>query len=154
MIMERTLVLLKPDCVQRRLMGQIIARFENKGLNIIAMKMMHITPELARQHYAEHVNKPFYPGLEQFITGAPVVAMIVQGLDVVRVVREMVGATSGLKASAGTIRGDFSSSRQMNLVHASDGPAAAQREMQLYFSAEEICDFQLTLLPWLKAADE
>ena len=154
MIMERTLVLLKPDCVQRRLMGQIIARFENKGLNIIAMKMMHITPELARQHYAEHVDKPFYPGLEKFITGAPVVAMIVQGLDVVRVVREMVGATSGLKAAAGTIRGDFSSSRQMNLVHASDGPAAAQREMQLYFSAEEICDFQLTLLPWLKAADE
>jgi nucleoside-diphosphate kinase len=82
------------------------------------------------------------------------VAMVVQGLDVVRVVREMLGATSGLKAAAGTIRGDYSSSRQMSLVHASDGPEAAQREILLYFSADEICDFQLTLLPWLKAADE
>ncbi len=153
-MMERTLVLLKPDCVQRRLMGQIITRFEQKGLNIIAMKMMHITPALARKHYAEHVNKPFYPGLEKFITGAPVVAMIVQGLEVVRVIREMLGATSGLKSASGTIRGDFSSSRQMNLVHASDGPEAAQREIPLYFSAADICDFQLTLLPWLKAADE
>ncbi len=152
--MERTLVLLKPDCVQRRLMGQVINRFELKGLNIIAMKMIRITPELARQHYAEHVDKPFYPSLEKFITGAPVVAMIVQGLEVIRVVREMLGATSGLKAAAGTIRGDWSSSRQMNLVHASDGPEAAQREMQLYFTPDEIHDFSLTLLPWLKAADE
>ena len=152
--MERTLVLLKPDCVQRRLMGQIIARLENKGLNIIALKMIQISPELAKQHYAEHVGKPFYPGLEKFITGAPVVAMIVEGLEVVRVVREMLGATSGLKAPAGTIRGDFSSSRQMNLVHASDGPDAARREIALYFSEQEIHPFQLTLRPWLMAADE
>ena len=152
--MERTLVLLKPDCVQRRLMGQIIARFENKGLNIIALKMMHISPALAKRHYAEHVDKPFYPGLERFITGAPVVALIVEGLDVVRVVREMLGATSGLKSAAGTIRGDFSSSRQMNLVHASDGPEAARREIPLYFAEEEIHPFQLTLRPWLMAVDE
>lgn len=152
--MERTLVLLKPDCVQRRLMGQIIARFENKGLNIVAMKMLRVTPELAKKHYAEHVNKPFYPGLERFITGAPIVALIVEGLDVVRVVREMLGATSGLKANPGTIRGDYSSSRQMNLVHASDGPEAAAREIGLYFSPAEICDFELTLRPWLKAEDE
>lgn len=152
--MERTLVLLKPDCVQRRLMGQVITRFENKGLNIIAMKMLRVSPELAKQHYAEHVDKPFYPGLEKFITGAPVVAMIVQGLDVIRVIREMLGPTSGLKADAGTIRGDLSSSRQMNLVHASDGPDAAAREIELYFTDSEICDFALTLAPWLKAADE
>lgn len=152
--MERTLVLLKPDCVQRRLMGQIIARFENKGLNIIAMKMMRVSPDLAKRHYAEHVRKPFYPGLEKFITGAPVVALIVEGLEVIRVVREMVGATSGLMAAAGTIRGDFSSSRQMNLVHASDGPEAAAREIALYFTDQEICSFDLTLRPWLKAADE
>ncbi|MHB8971453.1 MAG: nucleoside-diphosphate kinase [Pirellulaceae bacterium] len=152
--MERTLVLLKPDCVQRRLMGQIIARFENRGLNIIAMKMMRVSPELAKRHYAEHVQKPFYPGLEKFITGAPVVAMIVEGLEVIRVVREMLGATSGLKAATGTIRGDFSSSRQMNLVHASDGPEAAAREIALYFTDQEICPFDLTLRPWLKAADE
>jgi nucleoside-diphosphate kinase len=152
--MERTLVLLKPDCVQRRLMGQVLARFETKGLNIVAMKMLRVTPELAKQHYAEHVNKPFYPGLERFITAAPIVALIVEGLDVIRVVREMLGATSGLKANPGTIRGDYSSSRQMNLVHASDGPEAAAREIALYFTPDEVFDFELTLRPWLKAEDE
>ena len=152
--MERTLVLLKPDCVQRRLMGQVIARFENKGLNIIAMKMLQVTPDLAKQHYAEHVEKPFYPGLEAFITGAPVLAMIIQGLDVIQVVRDMLGPTSGLKAPGGTIRGDFSSSRQMNLVHASDGPEAAAREIDLYFDPNDVCDYEPTLMPWLKAADE
>ena len=152
--MERTLVLLKPDCVQRRLMGQVIARFEDKGFNIIAMKMLQVTPELAQQHYEEHVEKPFYPGLEAFITGAPVLAMILQGLEAIAVVRDMLGPTSGLKAPAGTIRGDFSSSRQMNLVHASDGPDAATREIDLYFDASDVCDYDPTLTPWLKAADE
>ena len=152
--MERTLVLLKPDCVQRRLMGEVISRFERKGLNIVAMKMIRVTPELAKEHYAEHVQKPFYPGLEAFITGAPVVAMIVEGLECVRVVREMLGATSGLKAAAGTIRGDFSSSRQMNLVHASDGADAAEREMELYFSLTEICAYEPTITPWMRADDE
>ncbi len=139
--MERSLILLKPDCVQRRLMGKILSRFEDKGLNVIAVKMMRVTPELAKQHYAEHVEKPFYPGLEEFITGAPVLAMVLEGLEVIRVVREMLGATSGLKAASGTIRGDYSASRQMNLVHASDGPEAAQREMELYFSSDEICSY-------------
>ncbi|MBI83810.1 MAG: nucleoside-diphosphate kinase [Planctomycetaceae bacterium] len=152
--MERTLVLLKPDCVQRRLMGRTIGRFEDKGLNIVAMKMLQVTPELARQHYAEHVEKPFYPGLEEFITGAPVVAMIIEGLDAIQVVRNLLGATSGLKAEPGTIRGDFSGSQQMNLVHASDGPESAQREQELYFSAGEICSYEPTLSAWLKAADE
>ncbi len=152
--MERTLVLLKPDCVQRRLMGRVLSRFEEKGFNIIAMKMLRVSPELAGQHYAEHIDKPFYPGLEQFITGAPVVAMVVEGLEVIRVIREMLGATSGLKAAAGTIRGDFSSSRQMNLVHASDGLEAAKKEIGLYFADNELCPFEMTLLPWLKAGDE
>jgi len=152
--MDRTLVLLKPDCVQRRLMGEIISRFETKGFNVIAMKMLQVTPELAKQHYAEHVEKPFYPGLEEFITGAPVVAMCIEGLDVIRVVRDMLGATNGLNASAGTIRGDYSSSRQMNLVHASDGPEASDREMNLYFDPTEICPYDPTLTPWLKAGDE
>jgi nucleoside-diphosphate kinase len=152
--MERTLVLLKPDCVQRRLIGKVLARFEDKGLNIIAVKMMQVTPELSKQHYAEHVSKPFYAGLERFITGAPVVAMIVEGLEAIRVVREMLGATSGLKAAAGTIRGDYSSSRQMNLVHASDGPEAAAREIALYFRQNEICTYEPTLTPWMKAGDE
>ncbi len=152
--MQRTLVLLKPDTVQRRLMGEIISRFERKGLNIIAMKMLQVTPELAKKHYAEHVDKPFYPSLENFITSAPIVAMAVEGLEVIGVVRDMLGATSGLKAAAGTIRGDFSSSRQMNLVHASDGPEAAARELELYFDAEELCPYHPTLTPFLRAADE
>jgi nucleoside-diphosphate kinase len=151
---ERTLILLKPDCVQRRLIGRIISRFEDKGFNIVAMKLIRVSTDLAKRHYAEHVSKPFYPGLEAFITGAPVVAMIVEGLEVIRVVREMLGATSGLKAAAGTIRGDYSSSRQMNLVHASDGPEASAREIALYFSDAEICACEPTLTPWLKAADE
>lgn len=152
--MERTLVLLKPDCVQRRLSGRILARFEDKGLNVIGLKMIRISPDLARQHYAEHVDKPFYAGLESFITGAPVVAMVLEGLDAIRVVREMLGPTNGLNAPAGTIRGDFSSSRQMNLVHASDGAEAAQREMELYFAADEICSYEPTITPWMRASDE
>ena len=152
--MERTLILLKPDCVQRRLMGRVISRFEEKGLAIIAMKMMRVTPELAKQHYAEHVAKPFYPALEGFITGGPVVAAVVEGLEAIQVVRNMLGATSGLKAAAGTIRGDFSASRQMNLVHGSDGPEAAKREIALYFRDEEICAYEPTISPWLRAVDE
>lgn len=152
--MERTLVLLKPDCVQRRLMGKIIDRFEQKGINVVAMKMLNVTPELSKKHYAEHVEKPFYPGLESFITGAPVCAMVLEGLEVIRVVRDMLGATNGLKAAAGTIRGDFSSSRQMNLVHASDGIEASTREIELYFDASELCAYEPTLTPWMKAGDE
>jgi len=152
--MERTLVLLKPDCVQRRLIGRILARFEDKGLNFVAMKMLQITPELARQHYAEHVEKPFYPNLEAFITSAPVVAVAVEGVEAIRVVREMLGATSGLAALAGTIRGDFSGSRQMNLVHASDGPQAATRELELFFRPEELCPYDPLVSSVLRAADE
>ena len=153
-IMERTLILLKPDCVQRRLAGRILTRFEDKGMNIIALKMMQVTPDLAKQHYAEHVQKGWYPTLEKFITGGPIVAAIIEGLEAIRVVREMLGATSGLKATPGTIRGDFSSSRQMNLVHASDGPEAAAREIELYFKPAEIIGYQPTITPWLRAGDE
>ena len=152
--MQRTLVLLKPDCVQRRLMGTIIKRFEDKGLNIVAMKMIRVTPELSRQHYAEHVEKPFYPSLEEFITSAPVVAMAIDGLDVISVVREMLGATSGLKASAGTIRGDYSSSRQMNLVHASDSEEYATRELELYFNEDELCNYEPVATAFMRAGDE
>lgn len=152
--MERSLVLLKPDCVERRLMGQIIGRFESKGLNIVAMKMLRVTPDLAKQHYAEHVEKPFYPSLEEFITSAPIVALAVEGLEAIRVIRDMLGATNGLNAAPGTIRGDFSSSRQMNLVHASDGPEAAARELDLYFDAGEICEHGLLITPALRASDE
>ena len=152
--MERTFILLKPDCVQRRLMGQVLTRFESKGLNVVAMKMLRITPDLAKQHYAEHVEKGWYPTLEGFITGGPVVAAVIEGLEAIRVVREMLGATNGLQAAPGTIRGDFSSSRQMNLVHGSDGPEAAAREISLYFGDDEICPYVPTITPWMRAADE
>src|SRR4051812_18720016 len=148
--MERTLILFKPDCVQRRLVGRILSRFEDKGFNVVAMKLMRVTPELSKRHYAEHVSKPFYPTLEKFITGGPIVAAVLDGLEVIRVVREMLGPTSGLKAPAGTIRGDFSSSRQMNLIHASDGPEAAKREIELYFSAAEVHSDTPTITPWLR----
>ena len=152
--MQRTLILLKPDCVQRRLMGRVITRLEDKGLNFVAMKLIRITPELARVHYAEHVEKPFYPSLESFITGGPVLAAVVEGPKAIDVVRTLLGATSGLEASAGTIRGDFSSSRQMNLVHGSDSPAAAEREIELYFQPDELCECEPTIRPWLRAPDE
>lgn len=152
--MQRTLVLLKPDTVQRRLMGEIISRFEAKGLNIVAMKMLRVTPEMSKQHYAEHVEKPFYPSLEGFITSAPILALAIDGLQVISVVRDMLGATSGLKAAAGTIRGDFSSSQQMNLVHASDGPEAAARELELYFNPSDFCDYEPVLTPFMRAGDE
>jgi nucleoside-diphosphate kinase len=149
--MERTLVLLKPDCVQRRLAGRVLGRFEEKGLNIIALKMMCVTPELAKRHYAEHVQKNWYPELEGFITASPIVAMIVEGPEAIRVVRDMVGATNGLKANPGTIRGDYSTSQQMNLVHASDGPEAAKREIDIFFTPAEICEYSPTLRRWTHA---
>ncbi len=152
--MQRSLVLLKPDCVQRKLMGQMISRFEAKGLRIVAMKMLRITPELSKQHYAEHVSKPFYPGLEAFVTSAPVVAMAIEGLEAITVIRNLLGATSGLKAAPGTIRGDFSCSRQMNLVHASDGEEAAARELELYFDPADFCDYEPILTPVIQADDE
>lgn len=152
--MERTLILLKPDCLQRRLAGRIITRLEEKGLNIIAVKMMRVTPELARRHYAEHTAKNWYPGLEAFITSGPILALMVEGPEAIRVVRDLVGATNGRNAAPGTIRGDYGMSRQLNLVHAADGPEAAQRESQIFFRPEEICESVPTLLPWLLAEDE
>jgi len=152
--MQTSLVLLKPDCVERRLVGQMISRFETKGLRIVAMKLIQITPELSKKHYAEHVSKPFYPGLEAFITSSPVVALAIEGLEAITVIRNMLGATSGLKAAPGTIRGDFSCSRQMNLVHASDGEEAAARELDLYFAKSEFCPSEPLIAPMLQASDE
>ena len=152
--MERTLILLKPDCVQRRLAGRAIARLEDKGLNIVALKMLRVTPELAKRHYAEHVAKGWYPSLESFITSGPIWALIAEGPEAIRVVRDMVGSTNGRNAAPGTLRGDYGCSRQMNLVHASDGPEAAQREMQIFFRPEEICESTPVLRDWMLAGDE
>ena len=154
MASERTLILVKPDGVQRRLIGTIIGRIENKGLNIIAMKMLNVTPELSKQHYAEHVEKPFYPDLEGFITSAPVVAMIVEGPEAVSVMRTVIGATNGREAAPGTIRGDYGCSRQMNMIHGSDSVESANREIAIYFTDNEICSYDVSLGSWTCASDE
>ena len=154
MAVERSFVLLKPDAVARRLVGEIIGRFESKGLKIVAMKMLKVTPELSKQHYAEHVHKPFYPMLEEFITSGPVVALAVEGPQAISVIRAMLGSTNGREAPLGTIRGDLGLSRQMNLVHGSDGPEAAARELAIYFKPEELIGYSTSLDPWTCAGDE
>jgi nucleoside-diphosphate kinase len=130
---ERSLVLLKPDAVRRGLLGEILSRFERKGLVIEALVLRTMDAELADQHYADHVEKPFYPPLKEFMTSGPLAALVLSGDDVIEVVRSMIGATDGRKAAAGTIRGDFSLSNRENLVHASDSPQSAKRELGLWF---------------------
>ena len=130
---ERTLVLVKPDALRRGLLGEILARFERKGLVIEALELRSMDAGLADQHYAEHVDKAFYPPLKEFMTGGPLVAAVLSGDEVISVVRTLVGATDGRKAAAGTIRGDLSLSNRENLVHASDSPESAQRELALWF---------------------
>ena len=154
MALERSFVLLKPDAVARRLVGEIIGRFESKGLKIVGMKFLKVTPELSKKHYAEHISKPFYPMLEEFITSGPVVALAVEGPQAIAVIRAMLGSTNGREAPLGTIRGDFGLSRQMNLVHGSDGPDAAARELAIYFKPEELLDHSSSLDPWTCATDE
>ena len=130
---QRTLVLIKPDAVRRALVGRIIDRFEAKGLSIVAMVQRTMDPALADAHYAEHVEKPFYPPLKAFMTGGPLVAMVLDGDEAIDVVRTLVGVTDGRKAAAGTIRGDMSLSNRENLVHASDSARSAEREIALWF---------------------
>ena len=130
---ERSLVLLKPDAVRRGLLGEILSRFERKGLVVDALVLRTMDAELADQHYADHVEKPFYPPLKEFMTSGPLAAMVLSGDDVIEVVRSMIGSTDGRKAAAGTIRGDFSLSNRENLVHASDSPDSAKRELALWF---------------------
>ena len=131
--MERTLVLIKPDAVARGLVGEVLARFERKGLTIEAMHLRTLSPEIADRHYAEHVDKAFYPPLKEFMTNGPLAALVLSGDEVIAVVRALVGATDGRKAAAGTIRGDLSLSNRENLVHASDSPDSAKREIALWF---------------------
>tara|TARA_Y100000758_G_scaffold291636_1_gene246145 strand:- start:243 stop:791 length:549 start_codon:yes stop_codon:yes gene_type:complete len=154
MATERSLILFKPDCIQRRLSGQLLCRIEDKGMKIVGMKMLQVTPELAREHYAEHIEKPFYPLLEEFITAGPVIALVVEGPEAIGVIRTLLGPTNGRDAAPGTIRGDYGASRQMNLVHGSDGPEAAAREIDIYFRPEELCDYTPTLDGWVCADDE
>jgi nucleoside-diphosphate kinase len=132
-VSERTLVLLKPDAVRRGLVGEIVGRFERKGLTIEALDLRSLDGDTADQHYAEHVEKAFYPPLREFITSGPLVALVLSGDTAIEVVRGLIGSTDGRKAAAGTIRGDLSLSNRENLVHASDSPESASREIKLFF---------------------
>ncbi len=146
---ERTLVLLKPDAVNRRLAGEIISRFERKGLKIVAMKMLQVSREMAEKHYAVHKGKPFYDSLIEYITSAPVIAMVLEGENAISVVRKMMGKTSGQEAEPGTIRGDYSMDVKKNLVHGSDSKESAQREIKIFFNADEIMEYALADEVWI-----
>ena len=152
--MERTLILLKPDAVERRLCGKILTRIEDRGFKLAGVKMLKVTPELSRKHYEEHVNKPFYPLLESFITSGPIIALCVEGPEAVRVMRDMMGKTNGRDSAPGTIRGDFGLSRQMNLIHGPDSVESAAREIPIYFRPEELVTHTSSVEPWLYASDE
>ena len=152
--MERTLIILKPDAVQRRLTGQIIARFEDKGLRIAAMRMMQITRTLAEEHYAPHKGKPFYPGLIDYITSGPVLVLVLAGSRCIEIARTLMGKTFGYEAQPGTIRGDFGSSRSFNLIHGSDSVESAKAEISLYFKEGEVLDYSLADEPWVYPADD
>ena len=152
--MEQTLIILKPDCVQRGLVGRVIARFEEKGLTISAMKLMQISRELAERHYAPHKGKPFYPGLIDYVTSGPVVVMALSGLRAIEVCRGLMGQTFGYEAEPGTIRGDFSLGRTYNLVHGSDSPETAETEIALYFRTDELLDYEPALSKWITKPNE
>ena len=147
--MQRTLIIFKPDCVQRRLVGPILARFEAKGLRIAALKLIQVDRRLAEKHYAEHQGKPFFGGLIEFITGGPVIVGVLEGNQAIAVVRMLLGATDGVVAAPGTVRGDFSISKQNNLVHGSDSEASAQREIALWFRPEEIVAYEIAGSEWV-----
>lgn len=147
--MQTTLLIIKPDGVQRGLIGKIVSRFEDKGFMIVGMKMMTISKELAHTHYDAHKARPFFNGLVRFMTSSPVVVLAVRGLNAIDVCRKMMGATFGFKAEPGTIRGDYGVSTSYNLIHGSDSPEAAQRELGLFFKAGEVQDLNLGNLGWI-----
>ena len=147
--MQRTLILLKPDCVQRRLIGEVIGRFERKGLRLAAMKLLKASQDLAEKHYAVHKGKPFYDSLLKFILAGPTVAMVWEGREAVNVARTLMGVTDGTKAPPATIRGDYAISVQNNLVHGSDSPENAATEIALWFRPEELVQYQPVDSAWV-----
>ena len=147
--MQRTLIILKPDCIQRRLAGEVLRRFEAKGLRLVALKLIKVDRALGETHYGEHAGRPFFGGLIDFITGGPVVVGVLEGNEAIAVVRSMLGATNGTAAAPGTIRGDYSISKQNNLVHGSDSPESAAREIALWFRPEELVDYEIAGDHWV-----
>ncbi|HEX5396588.1 MAG TPA: nucleoside-diphosphate kinase [Candidatus Limnocylindria bacterium] len=151
--MERTLVLAKPDAVQRGLIGEILARFERKGLKVVGLRLLTVPRPMAEQHYAVHAGKPFYAGLVDFITSGPVAAFALEGPDAIATVRRLVGKTMPNEADAGTIRGDFGVSALRNLIHASDAPETARQELELWFGAEQVLDYPRDIDAWIVAEE-
>lgn len=147
--METTLIFLKPDAVQRGLIGPIVSRFEAKGLTFVGMKLMNVPKDLAEKHYAEHAGKPFYDGLIQFVTSSPVLVMALRGVNAIAVCRTLIGATNGQKADPGTIRGDFGMSGGYNMIHGSDSAESAERELKLWFKDGELAQIDKTLDQWV-----
>ncbi len=150
---ERTLVLIKPDAVQRGLIGEVITRFERRGLHPAGIKLMQVTTAMAERHYGEHKDKPFFAGLVEFITSSPVVAMVWQGPGAVALVRTMMGTTNPQSSPPGTIRGDLAVSLAMNVIHGSDSPLSAEREVAIFFSEKELLDWESSGAGWI-VADE
>jgi nucleoside-diphosphate kinase len=147
--LQKTLVLLKPDAVQRGLVGELVSRLERKGLKLVGMKLARMDDALARQHYAEHVDKPFFKGLAEFITSGPLVAMAIEGEDAIGMVRTLMGETNPANAAPGTVRGDYAVSIGLNLVHGSDSPESAKRELALFFAEDEILEYDRATDPWI-----
>lgn len=147
--MSRTLVLLKPDAVQRSLVGEVTARLERRGLKIVGMKLMQVSDDLARKHYSEHEGKPFFCGLVQFITSCPIVAMVLDGENAVQLVRAAIGSTNPPDSAPGSIRGDYGMTVGMNLVHGSDSDESAKREIDLFFSPNEILSYERGIDQWV-----
>jgi nucleoside-diphosphate kinase len=147
--MERTLLIIKPDAVQRGLIGPILTRLEHRGLRFAAMKLIQITPELAARHYAVHEGKPFYEPLIEFITSGPVVVVVIEGNDAINIMRKTMGATNPAQADPGTIRGDFGLEIGRNLVHGSDGPDTAAYEIPLFFAEDEIWSYERAVDRWI-----
>jgi len=147
--MERTLIIFKPDAVQRGLCGQILTRFENKGLQIVGLKFMRISQQTAETHYAPHKGKGFYEGLVKFMTSSPVAVVALEGKNAIAISRKMMGATFGSNAEPGTIRGDFGVSNSFNLIHGSDSPEAAAKELKLFFKDDELIDWTPAIRTWV-----
>jgi len=154
MNIEKTLVIIKPDAVNRYLVGDILSRFEKKGLKIIAMKLVHLKDEILEEHYSHLKDKPFFPGIKKFMSHSPSVVLALEGLDAVNVVRMLAGETHGAKALPGTIRGDFSISTQSNVIHASDSVESAEKELKRFFNDEEILNYDRIDSEILYADDE
>lgn len=147
--MEKTLIILKPDAVQRRLAGKILSRFEEKGFQIIGLKMMQITESAARKHYSAHEGKDFFEPLVRYTSSSPVIVLALKGKNVVEIVRKMMGATFGSRAEPGTIRGDYAVSNRFNLIHGSDSPTAAENEINAFFRKEELLEYNPADLQWV-----